>query len=223
MNGFQVAEALKKEPELAETHIILLGFIRRDTDARECTKLGIADRLSKPAKPSELLRAIGRDVQQKRSGQVAPMPKVGDKFAPTKQPLHILLVEDNHINRQVADSMLKKMGHSVTLATNGKEAVSLHQERDFDLILMDVEMPEMDGVEATKVIREREKGTTRRIPVIALTAHAMAGHREEFLTAGMDGYVAKPIKYKTLHETIEAHGGTVGQDKEPATEPEGEA
>ncbi len=105
--------------------------------------------------------------------------------------------------------MLKKMGHTVTVAVDGKEAVSLQQKGDFDLILMDVEMPEMDGVEATRIIREKQRGTGSRVPIVALTAHAMTGQREAFLAAGMDGYIAKPIKYKTLHDTIEAFTASV--------------
>ena len=126
----------------------------------------------------------------------------GIKALPCRS-LRILLAEDTAMNRQVAVHMLNKMGHEVTVAINGKEAVTLHEKCAFDLILMDVEMPEMDGVEATGIIRKKEELTGLRVPIVAMTAHAMRGDREKFLGAGMDAYVAKPVKAQVLRETIE--------------------
>jgi two-component system, sensor histidine kinase and response regulator len=209
LNGFEVAESIRKEPGLELTRIIMLGFTRRQSDARECERLGIIGRLIKPVRPSELLAAISACMQRTRVYHTGLTSRKTDTFSAGTLPLKILLVEDNHINRQVADHMLKRMGHKVTVAVDGKEAVNLHQKDDFDLILMDVEMPEMDGVEATRIIREKERGTGRHLPIIALTAHAMTGQKEAFLAAGMDGYLAKPIKYKTLLETIETFSGSV--------------
>jgi two-component system, sensor histidine kinase and response regulator len=215
MNGLEVAESLRKEPGLEGTHIVMLGFARGESDEQECRRLGIESRLSKPVRPSELLRALLRGVHGAAPEQASQTVGVREKLTVSSRPLNVLLVEDNRINRQVAETMLRRMGHSVTLAVNGKEAVSLAREQAFDVILMDVEMPEMDGIEATEIIRSSEKTTGKRTPIIALTAHAMAGHKEVFLAAGMDGYVAKPIKYKTLYDTVEEYAALVTHDEEP--------
>jgi CheY-like chemotaxis protein len=122
--------------------------------------------------------------------------------------LHILLVEDNPINQKVAQRLLERAGHSVTLAANGREAVDHVCNRRFDLVLMDVQMPEMDGLEATVAIRQQEAGTDRHLPIVALTAHAMVGDRERCLAAGMDGYVSKPVQPPLLFRAMEdALGG----------------
>jgi two-component system, sensor histidine kinase and response regulator len=112
--------------------------------------------------------------------------------------LQILLVEDNLINQKLAARLLEKAGHVVTIAANGKEAVDQVAARPFDLVLMDVQMPEMDGYEATQAIRQRERGERRHLPIVALTAHAMVGDREKCLQAGMDGYVTKPVQPPVL-------------------------
>lgn len=116
-------------------------------------------------------------------------------------PLKILLVEDNPINQKVASRLLEKAGHSVTIAANGKEAVERIEGHEFDLVLMDVQMPEMDGLEATQVIRRNENGN-RHMPIVALTAHAMVGDRERCLEAGMDGYVTKPVQTQVLFQAM---------------------
>lgn len=124
-------------------------------------------------------------------------------------PLQILLVEDNPINQKVAARILEKAGHTVTVAGNGVEAVACVAVRMFDLVLMDISMPEMDGLEATGVIRQSEQGSDRHIPIVALTAHAMVGDRERCLNAGMDGYVTKPLQATVLFQAMaEALGGT---------------
>jgi two-component system, sensor histidine kinase and response regulator len=115
--------------------------------------------------------------------------------------LQILLVEDNVINQKLASRLLEKAGHVVTIAANGKEAVDQVSARPFDLVLMDVQMPEMDGLEATQVIRQKENGE-KRLPIVALTAHAMVGDRERCLAAGMDGYVTKPVQTQVLFATM---------------------
>ncbi len=116
--------------------------------------------------------------------------------------LRILLVEDNPVNQTLATILLEKRGHTVSIAGNGKEALAAWEKEEFDLILMDVQMPEMDGLEATACIRERERGTGRHIPIVAMTAHAIKGDREHCLQAGMDGYVSKPIEAKQLFQAI---------------------
>jgi CheY-like chemotaxis protein len=120
------------------------------------------------------------------------------------RPLRILLAEDNSVNQRVACRLLEKRGHTVAVACNGRQAIDLFDERAFDLVLMDVQMPEMDGFEATAAIRAREKATGHRIPILAMTAHAMKGDQERCLAAGMDGYVTKPIKPAALLAAIAA-------------------
>ena len=117
-------------------------------------------------------------------------------------PLKILLVEDNPINQKVASRVLEKAGHSVTIAGNGAEAITHVSDTEFDIVLMDVMMPEMDGISATVAIRESELGTDRHLPIVALTANAMDGDREKCLEAGMDGYVSKPIQPPILFQEI---------------------
>ena len=121
----------------------------------------------------------------------------------TTAGLNILLAEDNTVNQKVAKRVLQKQGHSVTVASSGKIALEILEQQDFDLILMDVQMPEMDGMEATRAIREKEKVTGKHIPIIALTAHAMAGDRDRCLAAGMDGYASKPIRVDELRQEIQ--------------------
>ncbi|MFO0929545.1 MAG: response regulator [Gemmataceae bacterium] len=119
-------------------------------------------------------------------------------------PLQILLVDDNLINQTVAARLLEKAGHRVTVAGNGAAAVAEVDRQAFDVVLMDVQMPEMDGFQATEAIRRRERPTDRRLPIIALTANALAGYREQCLGAGMDGYVTKPFQIPVLFREIAA-------------------
>jgi two-component system sensor histidine kinase/response regulator len=121
---------------------------------------------------------------------------------PPLQPLRILLVEDNVINQKVASLMLKKKGHVVVTVNNGREAIETLADQDFDAVLMDVQMPEMDGLQATAAIRAGEEGTDRHLPILAVTAHALNGDREDCLGAGMDGYLAKPIQSAQLLQAL---------------------
>jgi two-component system sensor histidine kinase/response regulator len=127
---------------------------------------------------------------------------------PPIQPLRVLLVEDNPVNQRVACRMLEKNGHTVVVAGNGREALHALEGQEFDAVFMDVQMPEMDGFEATAAIRELERGTNRRLPIVALTAHAMIGDRDRCLAAGMDGYLTKPIdSVKLLRALTDVVGG----------------
>jgi PAS domain S-box-containing protein len=190
---------LERHPVLVPSIILLTSGDPRD--AARCSALGGLPAVSKPIRQSELLEAIQRIVSQNRSsgpvGPTAPPPAQ----SPIR-PLRILLAEDNAINQCLAARLLEKQGHSVSVAGNGKEALAALERERFDLVLMDVQMPDMGGFEATAHIRKRERDTGGHIPVIALTAHAMKGDRERCLDAGMDGYVSKPVQGSDLAEAI---------------------
>ena len=139
----------------------------------------------------------------------APASRVGEggiEFGnhPAFQPLRVLLAEDNYVNQRLARRLLEKRGHIVTVAVNGEEALERIEQEPFDLVLMDVQMPEMDGVEATRAIRNREREAGGHLPIIAITAHAMKGDRERYLAAGMDAYLPKPIRQQELYRLVES-------------------
>ena len=201
MDGFKLAEQIRRRPRLADLPLVMLTSSPQSGDAARARDLGIAAVLIKPVRPAELLDTIVRTLHgvKRKPCRSTPKPAPADSLASGHR---ILLAEDNQINRLVALRMLHNMGFEVKVAENGQEAVRLAQQEPFDLILMDVQMPEMDGFEATAAIRAWEKDTGRHIPIIALTAHAMTGDREDCLAAGMDGYLPKPIHIKELKRVI---------------------
>jgi two-component system, sensor histidine kinase and response regulator len=137
-----------------------------------------------------------------------------------RQPLRVLLAEDNPVNQQVAVQMLERRGHSVIVAENGRQALTAIERHKFDLVLMDVQMPEMGGLQATQLIREKEKSTGGHLPIVAMTAHAMQGDRERCIAAGMDGYLAKPIDPKSFLQTVEGISQSVAESEAAGHEPE---
>jgi PAS domain S-box-containing protein len=172
---------------------------------------GVAAYLTKPVTQSELLRAIldalGMVVVDANGREVVPPDRSaggGRSPGPSIPPLRILLAEDNPVNQRLGTMLLEKQGHTVTVAGNGREAAAAVAAQSFDLVLMDVQMPELDGLEATRALRRREQGTGRHLPVIALTASAMKGDRDRCLEAGMDAYVTKPIRDQELWQAIQA-------------------
>lgn len=201
MDGFEVAENIKKEFNTLDMTVMMLTSDNRSGDTEKCKIQGITGYMVKPIKRSYLkdaiLNALG---QAKGIGKETFLGK--DRPQEIRQSLNILLAEDNEVNQKLAVGMLVKAGHRITVVNNGKEAVEILEKNSFDLILMDVHMPEMDGFEATKNIREKEKETDKHIPIIAMTALAMQGDRERCLEAGMDGYVSKPIRSKELFAAI---------------------
>ncbi len=210
MDGFALAERIREHPEMARATVLMLSSADQQRDAARCRELGIDGYLLKPITQSELLDAIlsalgnpgAHEPGLLASRAGADRPKLsGDTRC---APLRILLTEDNLTNQMLATTLLEKQGHQVAVAGNGKEALAALERETFDLILMDVQMPEMDGFEATACIRERERGTDRHLPIIAMTAHAMKGDRERCLNAGMDGYVSKPIQTHELFGAIAA-------------------
>jgi CheY-like chemotaxis protein/HPt (histidine-containing phosphotransfer) domain-containing protein len=178
---------------------MMLSSACQPIDTARCQELGLAAYLTKPIKQAELYRSILAALGNPAAAPpAAPSP-------PTRpgRTLRFLLAEDNPVNQKLAARLLEKQGHSVAIVGNGVEAVQAVERQLFDLVLMDVQMPEMDGFEATAAIRERERGTGRRLPIVAMTAYAMKGDRERCLAAGMDGYVSKPIQPRELWQAIE--------------------
>ena len=198
MDGFALAEKLKEAPEYAGLALVMLSSAGHKGDAERCGKLGIAEYLTKPVKQSELRNVILRlaGAQLRKNDETSTRKNNQDCY-------QILLAEDNAVNQFLAVRLLEKAGHTVALALNGREAITALEQRSFDLVLMDLQMPEMSGYEATAVIRDRERLEGGHIPIVALTAHAMKGDRERCIEAGMDGYIAKPIKSSELYAIIE--------------------
>jgi signal transduction histidine kinase/ligand-binding sensor domain-containing protein/DNA-binding response OmpR family regulator len=203
VDGFTLIERIKQEPTLASITIMMLTSAGERGDAARCRALGVTAYLTKPIRQSELLDAILTSL-----GAPSPAPTgrlvTVHSMRENRRPLRILLAEDNAVNQTLAIRLLEKRGHSVVLAVNGREAVETWKREPFDLILMDVQMPEMGGFEATAMIRHAELGGASHIPIVAMTARAMAGDRESCLEAGMDAYVAKPISAAELVTTIES-------------------
>ena len=212
MDGFDVAERIAAHPALAGTTIMMLTSSGRYGDAARCRELGISAYLTKPVNERDLLiqvtralrsgpeRAAPASMPARRSGKAA--------LAVCAEPRRILLAEDNPVNQRVAAGLLTQRGHHVSIANNGREAVDLLEREAFDLVLMDVQMPVMGGLEATAAIRERERARGGYTRIVAMTAHAMSGDRERCMASGMDGYLPKPVNQALLYEVVE--GGAAG-------------
>jgi len=207
MDGFGLIERIRQRPELSAAVIMMLTSAGRPGDAAHCQELGVAAYLLKPIRQSELREAIARVLgagEQEGAIPLITRYSLGDALDPMAV-LRVLVAEDNAVNQRLAARLLEKRGHLVTVTANGREAVEALANQTFDLVLMDVQMPEMDGFEATAFIREREKHNGAHIPIIALTAHAMKGDRERCLTAGMDGYLSKPIRSQELDDILQTY------------------
>jgi signal transduction histidine kinase/DNA-binding response OmpR family regulator len=200
MDGFSVAQRIKKDLALNTTVILMLTSSDRQGFADLARSAGIAACLNKPIHQNKLLEAILQAFHQIPK----PIAKAdsGTIALPRERPLRILMAEDNPHNQRVATLILAKSGHFVTVAANGLEAVEALKQNTFDLILMDLQMPLMDGLQATAAIRSAEAGTSRRVPIIAMTAHAMKEDQSRCLAAGMDGYLSKPIQARTILKAI---------------------
>lgn len=201
MDGFALAEAIKRNPHWRSATIMMLSSAGQRGDAMRCRELGISAYLTKPVRKEELLDAILTALGSRASADRTLVTR--HSLRESRGRLRILLAEDNSVNQLVALRLLEKYGHSVTVAANGRKALELLEKNAFDVILMDVQMPEMDGWEATKKIREKEKSIGGHIPIIAMTAHAMKGDEERCLAAGMDRYLTKPLRTKDLLATLE--------------------
>jgi len=204
MDGFALAEHIKKSPHNASATVLMLSSAGLRGDAERCRQLGIAAYLTKPFKQSELLEAILAALGTISKADVQPKLITRHSLREeSPQGLRILVAEDNAVNQVLAVRLLEKRGHSVKIAGNGKQALECLQQGEFDVVLMDVQMPEMGGFEATEAIREKEKSTGAHIPIIAMTANAMKGDDEECLRHGMDAYVSKPLNLAALVDAIE--------------------
>jgi len=203
MDGFALAEQIRRTPSLSKTTLIMLSSAGDPEGRKRCRELGIDYCLMKPVKQSELLDSIVASLSVATADEITSSAAARE-YPESTTSLHILLAEDGLVNQKVAVNLLKQRGHKVTVANNGQEALTALDRESFDVVLMDVQMPSMDGFEATSIIREREKESGAHLPIIAMTAHAMKGDRERCLEAGMDGYIAKPIRAKDLYKTIDA-------------------
>lgn len=202
MDGFRLAEAIRCEESLSEIPIIMLTSATQQKVDAQCRELGINAYLMKPITQSALLEAMADVLGFELHGRAERSSANGPLLPQSARPLRVLLVDDNPVNRRLGAKILEMQNHTVILADNGRQAVELHEKDSFDLILMDVQMPDMNGFEATAVIRERELLAGKRTPIIAMTARAMKGDREECIRAGMDDYVSKPFKANELFEVI---------------------
>lgn len=202
MDGFALAETIKRNPDWKSATIMMLSSAGQRGDAKRCRELGISAYLTKPVRQAELLDAVLTALGTKPTKEAAPALVTRHSLRENGNHLRILLAEDNAVNQAVAVRLLEKRGHSVTVSGNGEEALAALEKQSFDLVFMDIQMPEMDGFEATAAIREKEKVSGHHLPVIAMTAHAMSGDRERCLGAGMDDYITKPIRPQELSDLL---------------------
>ena len=208
IDGFALIAEIQRNPKLAQMAILVLSSAAQKGDTARCRDMHVTAHLIKPVGRSELRKAI---IQALRNGRQAPLQLRSSPPAVERYPgLHILLADDNPVNRTLAVRLLEKRGHTVVTAANGRDALQEAERDNFDLVLMDVQMPEMDGFEATATLRNQEKTTGKHLPVIAMTAYAMQGDRERCVAAGMDGYVVKPVDVAGLFVTIERVLAEVG-------------
>lgn len=203
MDGFSLAERISHNPDLAGVTIIMLTSAGERGDGARCRELGVKAYLHKPVKQSDLRQAIlsGMSSAPDHKAQAALITRHSLREA--RPVFRILLAEDNAVNRLLARRLLEQKGHTVVTANNGREALAMLETQSFDAALMDVQMPEMDGFEATHAVRDKERSSGEHLPIIALTAHAMKGDQERCLAAGMDGYISKPIQTTELFALLE--------------------
>jgi signal transduction histidine kinase/CheY-like chemotaxis protein len=230
VDGFALIEQIRREPDLAGPAIMMLTSCRQPADVGRCRELGLSAYLVKPVRQSELLQAVRSALAGTGRVEVLPAAPVSRRATDppaegAPAPLRVLVAEDNSVNQRLARQLLERLGHTVVVAGDGREALAALDRGAFDVVLMDVQMPEMDGLEAARQIRQRERATGRHLPIIALTAHALTGDRERCLAAGMDDYVPKPIQFERLQEALaavtrwaEAGGGAAERPPAPPAE-----
>ncbi len=200
VDGFQIAEQIRKTPGISRTVVLMLTSSGKRGDGARCREMGLDGYLTKPVYEDELLDAIlhaGGTIEPGAGPELVTRHSLREG-----KTLRILLAEDNAVNQAVASRLLQKQGHDVVTAVNGREALERLETEAFDLVLMDVQMPEIDGFQATAAIRSKEEASGGHLPIVAMTAHAMQGDRERCLAAGMDAYVSKPINARTLFAVV---------------------
>jgi two-component system sensor histidine kinase/response regulator len=222
VDGFMLARRVRRDKRLAKMPVVMLTSVGQSDDLARRHKNDIDALLTKPVKHSDLLDALARLFGvSTRHGRTEPTSqRIGSQ---PQRVLRVLVAEDNPVNRQLVTTLLRKRGHTVKAVEDGRKAVdAIQSAKDpaFDVVLMDLQMPEMSGFEAAQAIREQERGAGRRLPLIALTAHAMQGDRERCLVAGMDGYLSKPIDVDELIATVERVGGGMASDHTATPEPQ---
>jgi PAS domain S-box-containing protein len=202
MDGFELVKRIRQNPELAGTMITMITSGGQRGDAARCRELGVAAYLTKPVRQSELLETILNILGTESREEIRPALVTRHTLREGRRGLRILVAEDNIVNQRLAVRLLERQGSFVTVANNGREALAVLDKEQFDAALIDVQMPEMDGLEVAASIRKKEQTTGNHLPIIAMTAYAMKGDREKCLAVGMDGYISKPINVDDLCEAI---------------------
>jgi signal transduction histidine kinase/CheY-like chemotaxis protein/ligand-binding sensor domain-containing protein len=216
LSGFEVAEQLHSNAGLCDKLVLMLGSDDQGQSFIRCRELGLATYVTKPVRPEELLRSVTKVVLNRNDKEMDALPPPCPEEA--QRPLRILVAEDNVVNQKLALAMLSKMGHDVALAANGAEALARWTEEQFDLIFMDIQMPELDGLESARRIRRQERSTGEHVPIVAMTAHAMRGDVERCREAGMDGYISKPISRNAVRKVLASVSICAENAKEPLPE-----
>jgi CheY-like chemotaxis protein len=201
-DGFAMVEFMKRSPDVSVATVMMLASASQRDEIARCQELDIAAYLTKPIRQSQLRDVILKSLPARPKWDRASAPAQGQTLPAPQHHLRILLAEDNAINQRLALRLLEKCGHRVAVTANGREALAALDNGEFDVVLMDIQMPDMDGFEAAAAIRSREKLIGRHLSIIAMTAHAMTGDRERCLDAGMDGYISKPIHRTELLQTL---------------------
>jgi CheY-like chemotaxis protein len=202
MDGFDFAERIRAVPDFSDVAIVMLTSGEKRGDIERSRLIGVGAHLTKPVRRNELRAALARAIRV-HPESVVTAARVARAPVATKDARRVLLVEDVAVNQMLATRILEKAGHTVVIANNGVEGVEAVDAGTFDVVLMDVQMPEMDGFEASKTIRALEAGTGKHVPIVAMTAYAMTGDRERCIAAGMDGYISKPIRARELLDAVE--------------------
>jgi CheY-like chemotaxis protein len=203
MDGFKLAEKIAAEPSLKDLRVILISSVGWRGEAARCREVGIGGYLTKPVRQSELRAAISAVFEPQASAGVggSPITRHSLREADLKRGV-VLVADDNTVNQRVMKGLIERQGHTTRMASNGLDVLRALDEQLFDMIFMDVQMPDMDGLETTAEIRRREQSTGKHQIIIATTAHAMAGDRERCLSAGMDDYLSKPVAVAKLNEML---------------------
>ncbi len=216
MDGFAVVEEIRRNPQLAGATVMMLSSSGRQGDSRRCRELGVAAYLTKPVQQSALLNAIVTAMDGSHEAFVSRQTLELPAAKSSGKAIRALVVDDNSVNQKLAVGLLARRNCDIKTARSGSEVLATLEKNDFDVVLMDVQMPGMDGLQTTAAIRQKEQGTDRHLPIIAVTAHAMKGDRERCLAAGMDGYITKPISARELFKVIDQLVPQPVPDDEPA-------